>query len=95
MLRSILFLATICCITGISPSFAQANDKEQKAAAEASAMKSLVESQRYMFVAQTMLPQSGRARAITNPIRSANKTGYFERGPAICWKGLFNRIWKF
>lgn len=67
MVRSILLLAILSFIAGSTPAFAQASEKEQKAAAEAAATKSLVESQRYMFVAQTMLPLSGHARAITTP----------------------------
>ncbi len=76
MLKSIFFFAALSFMAGSSTALAQVNDKEQKAAAEASAMKNLVESQHYMFLAQTMLPQSGPTRPISTPydLRIKNDT---------------------
>ncbi|MFI5156566.1 MAG: DUF4251 domain-containing protein [Chitinophagales bacterium] len=67
LLKSIFLFAALSFIAGNSTALAQNNDKQQKAAAEATAMKNLIESQHYMFLAQTMMPQSGPTRPISTP----------------------------
>jgi hypothetical protein len=44
---------------------AQQTEKQQKEPAKEAAIKSLVESQRYMFIPQTMMPQTGQSRQVT------------------------------
>ncbi len=44
---------------------ANAQTKQEKEAAKAAEVKKLVDDQRYVFIAQTVLPQSGRVRQVT------------------------------
>lgn len=44
---------------------AHAQTKKEKEAAKAAEVKTLVEGQRFVFIAQTVLPQSGRTRQVT------------------------------
>src|SRR5262245_58011350 len=66
MKKAIFPLVAIIFFTS-HQSIAQSTEKEQKEAAMTAAIKKMVESKHYMFVPQTMLPQSGRARPVTTP----------------------------
>jgi hypothetical protein len=44
---------------------ASAQTKQEKEAAKAAEVKKLVDDQRFVFIAQTVLPQSGRVRQVT------------------------------
>jgi len=60
--NGILALLTFCSL----PGHLNAQDtKQEKQAAKAAAIKNLVDSQTYVFVAQTALPMSGRTRQLT------------------------------
>lgn len=52
-------------LTTVTATIASAQTKQEKAAAQAAAIKKLVDDQRYVFIAQTVLPQSGRTRQVT------------------------------
>lgn len=55
----LFFLSTAFAIN------ANAQTRKEKEAAKAEAVKNLVEGQRYVFIAQTVLPMGGRSRQIT------------------------------
>jgi Domain of unknown function (DUF4251) len=66
-MKKAISLVTAIIFFACHQSIAQATEKEQKEAAMTAAVKKMIESKHYMFVPQTMLPQSGRARPVTTP----------------------------
>ncbi len=58
---SLLLLLFVTAFTTV----ASAQTKQEKEAAKAAEVKKLVDGQRYVFIAQTVLPQSGRTRQVT------------------------------
>jgi hypothetical protein len=66
-MKKAIFLAAAMLVLASHQSIAQASEKEQKEAATAAATRKLIESKHYMFVPQTMIPQSGRTRPVTTP----------------------------
>jgi hypothetical protein len=68
MKRSFTILSAImaiCLMGSISELHAQKTDKQQKEEARETAIKNMVEAQRYMFVAQSMMPMAGRSRQVS------------------------------
>lgn len=57
-------LILVLMVTAFS-TVASAQTKQEKQAAKAAEVKKLVNDQRYVFIAQTVLPQSGRSRQVT------------------------------
>ena len=66
-MKKAIVLALGLLILTMRQSIAQASEKEQKEAAMSAAIKKLIESKYFMFVPQTMIPQSGRTRPVTTP----------------------------
>ena len=64
-IRTIASLFMLALNFGLSPVQAQESDKEKKQADEEVVIRNLVENQRYMFVAQSATPMSGRTRQLT------------------------------
>lgn len=60
--KTILFFPLLAGITAS----AQNTDKQQKQNAKETSIKNLVDSQRYVFVAQSVTPMSGRTRQLTS-----------------------------
>ena len=65
-LKSIPALFFLILAIGLGHTQAQESEKEQKQAAQLAALKSVLESKRYMFVAQSATPMSGRPRQLTS-----------------------------
>jgi len=68
MKRSFTMPSTIIaiCLIGFFPALqAQNTDKQQKEAAQEAVIKNMVEAQRYRFVAQSMMPMTGRSRQVS------------------------------
>jgi hypothetical protein len=66
-MKKAIFLAACVVMLATLKTRAQASEKEQKEAAETAAVKKLLESKRYKFVPQSMMPQSGSTRPISTP----------------------------
>lgn len=58
---ALLLMLTFTAFTTV----ATAQTKQEKQAAKAAEVKKLVDGQRFVFIAQTVLPQSGRTRQVT------------------------------
>lgn len=65
-LSKTLLLFLLVAGSMVSVAQAQTQTKKEKAAEKAAAVKKLVESQNYVFNAQTVIPMGGRSRQITS-----------------------------
>ncbi|HMH33428.1 MAG TPA: DUF4251 domain-containing protein [Puia sp.] len=58
-------ITAICLMGFITALHAQKTDKQEKEAALETAIKNMVEAQRYKFIAQSMMPMAGRSRQVS------------------------------
>jgi hypothetical protein len=66
ILKAVFLSLLLAGMAASNTASAQNTDKQQKEAAKETSIKNLVDSQRYVFIAQTATPLSGRTRQLTS-----------------------------